>query len=749
MTAFTIAAGAIRTDAFYTLTGENKTSGTHSLTIAQDGYLWVNDLDGAARFKGQSVWTLTVNGGISGGSDGLGVFFGNGFGATSNTINIGAEGSIWGGFAGFVSTARGTLTNSGSIYGGTVGVLFCGNDEDDDSADFADYFVPWNYLFVDSNLYASGKITITNKATAEISGNQFGLVNMSAAPMTVTNDGTISGGNTGYFTDAYVEGDAIGAAILAGTTLTLTNNSAGVIDGAVLTTWNNNKITNAGVITGVIENSLDDEQTEGALTMAGLNLTNSGTIEGDSSYFGEFYGIAVMGGAGKDTLVNKGQILDNVHMWLGNDTLSGTGYFGGNIKMGDGDDTAAIDGTVDGDFVADWDSAVNEGGADKLTVKGVINGSVNMGGGANSFTNSGRIFGFYPYESEMVDELGNPLVDENGNPLVDENGDPLIEWVDLGDVIFGSGKDVIVNSGKIGSFGYTDILPRDIFQFARGDVSAVELAISAGGGNDKYTNTGTVLGFVDMGSGNDSAYGGNGTDVMADNAGSDTYALGKGVDVFTLTGTDMSNDSIDGGDGVDVLRTNTDSAVWIDLTAKSAEYILGVTEGDIDLADDYDRISGFEQVIGGDHNDILWGSKAAETLAGGLGGDQIKGLGGKDVLYGDDGADLFIFQTAGDSGTTRATRDVIMDFNQDQDTIIFFFDANTKLAGDQEFDYGSIEKGVFTKVDGAFVPGQLRYAFEGASTILRGDTNGDGKADFSIELRGHFELTSMDFPLAP
>jgi len=43
------------------------------------------------------------------------------------------------------------------------------------------------------------------------------------------------------------------------------------------------------------------------------------------------------------------------------------------------------------------------------------------------------------------------------------------------------------------------------------------------------------------------------------------------------------------------------------------------------------------------------------------------------------------------------------------------------------------------------VRGELREAFSGANTIVSGDVNGDGKADFSIALQGHHFLTVSDF----
>jgi len=43
--------------------------------------------------------------------------------------------------------------------------------------------------------------------------------------------------------------------------------------------------------------------------------------------------------------------------------------------------------------------------------------------------------------------------------------------------------------------------------------------------------------------------------------------------------------------------------------------------------------------------------------------------------------------------------------------------------------------------------GELHYATSGHQTIVSGDINGDGKADFELVLVGHIHLTAGDFQL--
>ncbi len=71
-------------------------------------------------------------------------------------------------------------------------------------------------------------------------------------------------------------------------------------------------------------------------------------------------------------------------------------------------------------------------------------------------------------------------------------------------------------------------------------------------------------------------------------------------------------------------------------------------------------------------------------------------------------------------------------------------DSNSNRAGDQSFAF--IGRSAFTHS-----AGQLRYEFVTVNkvieTVLYGDTNGDGLADFAIRLSGQMFLTNGDFML--
>jgi hypothetical protein len=67
-------------------------------------------------------------------------------------------------------------------------------------------------------------------------------------------------------------------------------------------------------------------------------------------------------------------------------------------------------------------------------------------------------------------------------------------------------------------------------------------------------------------------------------------------------------------------------------------------------------------------------------------------------------------------------------------------DANSTVAGDQAFAF--IGAAAFTHH-----AGEVRFAASGGNTIVSGDVNGDGVADFNIVLTGAITLVAADFTL--
>jgi Ca2+-binding RTX toxin-like protein len=138
--------------------------------------------------------------------------------------------------------------------------------------------------------------------------------------------------------------------------------------------------------------------------------------------------------------------------------------------------------------------------------------------------------------------------------------------------------------------------------------------------------------------------------------------------------------------------------------------------------------------------DNLFGNGGADLLDGGMGNDTLVGGAGADRLVGGEGADRFIFTRPSDS--LVESPDVIVDFSRaDRDRIsLSGMDANSNAAGDQAFSFiGTAEFGK--------VAGQLRYETIDGNAFVTGDTDGDGIADFAIQLNGITSLAATDFLL--
>jgi len=203
----------------------------------------------------------------------------------------------------------------------------------------------------------------------------------------------------------------------------------------------------------------------------------------------------------------------------------------------------------------------------------------------------------------------------------------------------------------------------------------------------------------------------------------------------------------------------------------------GLTKKDITISDDTLAINftgaGFTshtyihlQILFSDNE--VFGSNLDDDLAGTDNADRIKGRAGNDILrsdtaagistakpaahagpaasdadklYGGAGIDTFVFAT-GDTSRRHAGADTIFDFDARAGETIDLteWDANRRQDGDQSFDF-------IGRHDFSGRAGELRYVMGRSDTWIEGDTNGDGKADFTIHLddavkprAGNFEL---------
>lgn len=135
----------------------------------------------------------------------------------------------------------------------------------------------------------------------------------------------------------------------------------------------------------------------------------------------------------------------------------------------------------------------------------------------------------------------------------------------------------------------------------------------------------------------------------------------------------------------------------------------------------YKALGGDDDISGAGGRDDLFGGRGADTLAGAGGGDVVSGGHGRDLLAGGAGGDRFIF-----AGAVGADGDRIRDFEASEDWIdLSRLDADAGAPRDQAFRFIG-DRGFTGEA------GELRYDGKG----LFGDVDGDGGADFRIEVSG-------------
>ncbi len=120
--------------------------------------------------------------------------------------------------------------------------------------------------------------------------------------------------------------------------------------------------------------------------------------------------------------------------------------------------------------------------------------------------------------------------------------------------------------------------------------------------------------------------------------------------------------------------------------------------------------------------------------------NKIVSIAGVDEMTGGNGKDQFIFTKVEHIGKLSGQRDVITDFVSGTDIVnLKAIDANTNLRGDQSF--------VFSNRFDVGAAGRLVISHIDQDLLVSGDTNGDGLADFTIELQGVSAWVSSDFIL--
>ncbi|MBX3576592.1 MAG: hypothetical protein KF723_05245 [Rhizobiaceae bacterium] len=234
--------------------------------------------------------------------------------------------------------------------------------------------------------------------------------------------------------------------------------------------------------------------------------------------------------------------------------------------------------------------------------------------------------------------------------------------------------------------------------------------LKGGRGNDKlYGGVGNDR--LDGGVGNDVIYGDAGNDTIDGGAGNDRLYGGDGVDVIFAG---AGNDTVHGGNGND----------WL-YGGSGTNYLYG------EAGDDF--------IAGGDNVDFIYGGTGNDRIFAGGGNDIVHGGLGADYLDAGPGADIYLYTSLADSTVAPSGRDLIDEFQPSQGDKIDLrpLDANSLTAGDDAFIFiGAL----------AFsgTPGELRIEIEAGKSIVMGDVNGDGVADFAIAVsQGGLQATDF------
>ncbi|MFC4173762.1 calcium-binding protein, partial [Microvirga sp. GCM10011540] len=165
------------------------------------------------------------------------------------------------------------------------------------------------------------------------------------------------------------------------------------------------------------------------------------------------------------------------------------------------------------------------------------------------------------------------------------------------------------------------------------------------GKNDTYDGReGQIQGSIFLGTGDDRAYGGAGSETFDAGAGDDLVDGGDGIDTLLFTGTNLSALTID-------LRL-TD---WQNTGELGRDKYLNIENITFNGQDSPANLTGNSL------NNIIAGGNGRDTLEGWLGNDELNGRGGADTLSGGDGNDTLIGGHGND----------VLDGGTGQDTAVF------------------------------------------------------------------------------
>lgn len=474
----------------------------------------------------------------------------------------------------------------------------------------------------------------------------------------ITSDGYViaqESGTTGIYLDGYTDGS----------TLTV-NGLVSSTEIGIYALGQNNTININGQVYGGITS-------EGAGNT--VNISSKGFVSG---------GVDVYGDA---SLVNDGEIQGGNGVGMSNGFIQNNGLITNGVFF-DGDGAGYINngGTIRGGIYSQQADTVT--GYLNITNSGFWDGSLSLGGGDNSVTNTGTITGGIGFRD------GNDYLDNSHGHIFGQitgggGNDILIGGVD--DEIFtpGAGADTVNGGGGNNTVYYSDSLGKVYVDLANG------IAKYNNAAGDQLSNIQNVYGTLkadtligDSGAnvlngllGNDTLSGGDGNDTLAMvGAGKAILSGGNGNDIIQLATYDVATygaafsdtTQVDGGAGFDTLfLSGGANVIFTGTTVRYIERIVALDGFNYHLTTANATVASGQSLqvdataLGSTHKMIFDGSletngtftldggAGTDTLIGGSGADTFDGGGNSDVLTGGGGADTFVYDDVSDSAASR------------------------------------------------------------------------------------------------
>jgi Ca2+-binding RTX toxin-like protein len=453
----------------------------------------------------------------------------------------------------------------------------------------------------------------------------------------------------------------------------------------------------------------------------------------------------MLGGDGGDTYLidNAGDRISESANQGVDSVLSSVGYtLANNVEMLTLLGTRAIDGignaaanTITGNAAANLidgkagaDTMIGGKGDDTYVVES-INDRVTELSGSGSGTDTVKASASYTLGAnvEALVLTGSGKINGTGN--ADAN---TITGNAAANLIDGqAGADTMIG-GKGDDTYVVDNAKDRVTEIAAGGTDTVQASIGyvLGANVEKLVLTGN--GAIN-GTGNGAANtitGNIAANVLDGKAGGDTLIGGRGDDIYIVDNAQDRITELTGG-GTDTVKASLAHT----LGANVEKLVL---TGSASIAGTGNALGNI--LTGNTGKNALSGLGGDDGLIGGGGDDRLTGGAGRDTLTGGAGADRFVF-AKGDSGAGPATADRIVDFSHNAHDRIDLGAIDARVTGpDNAFSF------IGTKAFGN-VAGQLRYEIGDHVTLVSGDTNGDGRADFMIQLDGAIKLVAADFIL--